>query len=263
MISLVLVAAVAGGCGDDEDDGEPAGEAGEPVVEEPIPEFAYEGAEGPSNWARLDPAWSPCGAGKEQSPIDLSGAEDGTVAPLDLAYRASSATAANTGHAIEVVLTDAGTVNAEGTAYELEQFHFHAPSEHRIAGRRFPAEMHLVHTSGERPPVVIGVLIEEGAENPTLEAVLADVPAEPAGERPLDAEVDPNQLLPGGGAGDVYRYRGSLTTPPCTEGVLWTVYERPLELSAEQIEALTTVYPNNARPLQPLGERRLTRGPLE
>jgi carbonic anhydrase len=262
LLTAVAIAAVAGGCGDGDGDGEPPGGDNEPVVEEPIPKFAYEGADGPSNWSRLDPEWSPCGEGLEQSPIDLSGAEEGSVASLNFAYSASSAIVANTGHAIEVALADAGSVTVGSTTYDLEQFHFHSPSEHRIADRRFPAEMHLVHTSGERPPVVIGVLIEEGDENPTLKAALADVPPEPADERPLDSEVDPSELLPGGGFGAVYRYRGSLTTPPCTEGVLWTVYERPLELSAEQIEALTTVYPSNARPLQPLGERRLTRGPL-
>ncbi len=263
MISLALIAAAAVGCGDDEDEGEPPPGAPEQVVEEPIPEFGYEGAEGPSNWGRLDPEWALCADGKEQSPIDLAGAEDGSVDPIELDYSATGATVANTGHAIEVALADAGTATVAGKSYDLEQFHFHAPSEHRVDGRRFPAEMHLVHTSGESPPVVIGVLIEEGAENPALAAALGDVPAEPAEELPLDSEVDPNELLPDGGSGTVYRYPGSLTTPPCTEGVLWTVYEQPIELSAEQIDALTAVYSNNARPVQPLGDRQLTRGPLE
>jgi carbonic anhydrase len=184
------------------------------------------------------------------------------VAPIEFSYNASGASVANNGHAIEVGLVDAGTITVRGTSYALDQFHFHAPSEHEIDGERFPAEMHLVHTKAALPPVVIGVLITDGAENPALGAALADASAEPGEERPLESEIDPNELLPEGGTGTVYRYQGSLTTPPCTEGVLWTVYEQPLELSAEQIEVLTAAYSNNARPVQPLGGRRLTRGPL-
>jgi carbonic anhydrase len=226
-----------------------------------VADWSYKGAKGPQNWGELSPEWAACSDGGEQSPIDLAGAEDGRVPPVAFRYRRSRAAIENYGNVIHVSFRDAGKLTARGGAYGLGEISFHTPGEHRIAGRRFPAELRLIHSRPELPPIVIAVLIKEGEENPALREALARVPAE-FEEHPLRSEIDPIDLLPGGGAGEVYSYLGSATTPPCTEGIQWIVYERPLELSEDQIDALAKAYPDNARPIQPLGEREIVRGRL-
>ncbi len=137
---------------------------------------------------------------------------------------------------------------------DLSQFHFHAPGEHTLAGKRFPMELHLVNRSADGRIAVLGVLIASGAENPNLDGLLAAAPARSGEERELHGRLDPADLVPPGKA---YRYRGSLTTPPCTENVRWTVLAQPLTLSPGEIAAFTRLYRGDNRPLQPLNGREL------
>ena len=214
-------------------------------------EWRYAGDRGPSHWATLDPAYAACGAGRSQSPVDIAGAQHAPAAVLTLAYRPAAFRVIDNGHTIEAEAEGAaGSILLGDTRYELVQFHFHAPSEHTVAGRRFPMELHLVHRSADGRLAVIGILIREGRENAALGRLLALAPAKGSEE---EADVSPADLLPASRAS--YRYRGSLTTPPCTEGVRWIVLRDPIELSGQQILAFTHRYFGNNRPTQPLNGR--------
>jgi carbonic anhydrase len=256
LVGLVTAVLGVAGCGGDSaDEG-----ADDTVASEPEAGWSYAGDTGPERWADLDPAYRECADGREQSPIDLAAAGDGELPRLAFDYRPAAGIEANENNHIEVLVEDAGALSTGGADYALHNYHFHMPSEHRIGKRSYPAEMHLVHSTADDELAVIGVFLEEGEENAALAASLAEVPREPGEEREVDSEVDPLDLIPDRGSGKVYRYEGSLTTPPCSEEVLWTVYQQPIEASSEQLTELATAYDDNARPLQPLNGRELIRG---
>jgi carbonic anhydrase len=165
----------------------------------------------------------------------------------------------DTGHTMQFPLDAGGTATIEGVAYDLEQVHFHAPSERAIDGDRLPMEAHVVHRNAEGDLAVLGVLIREGAAHHAFETLFADLPPAGGEERTVDAGLDPPALLPEDRT--IYRYAGSLTTPPCTEGVTWLVFAEPIEASGEQIAAFTVHYHDNARPLQPAGSREILLDP--
>ena len=146
----------------------------------------------------------------------------------------------------------------DGVRFELQQFHFHHGSEHTVDGVRLPLEMHLVHGTQRGSLAVVGVLFAEGAANAALAAVWANLRPEPAGPAAVPGRLDLPSLLPAGRT--TWRYRGSLTTPPCTEGVAWVILTEPLTVSVAQIDAFAAICPDNRRPVQPLGERVLRRG---
>jgi carbonic anhydrase len=255
--ALVAGVLALAGCGGDSDPGDGAAEdAGA------TPDWSYSGEDGPANWASLDPSFRECGEGREQSPIDLTDPVDGEIGKFEPRSEPAPGTVSNTGHSIEVSLHDAGSVRKGDTEYDLDQFHFHVPSEHAIDGKRYPAEVHIVHATEDEEFAVLGVVLETGAENEALAQALEKVPLEAGEERELEGEIDATDLLPAGGSGTVFRYAGSLTTPPCTEGVVWTFFEEPIELSRQQLDQLARAYDDNARPLQPLNDRELTREPL-
>ena len=220
----------------------------------------------PAVWAELSPAYALCGTGPEQSPIDLRDAEVVDHAPMLHDYEPSSlqiirhehvVDVVDNGHTIQVDYDDGSTLQVGADRYELAQFHFHAPSEHTIDGRRFPMEMHLVHRSASGGFAVLGVLIEEGAHHPAFDPFWGRLPQRPGERLHLEhVQVDIDDLLPESQA--TYRYRGSLTTPPCSEGVRWFVAVEPIALSAAQIDAFTSIIHGNARPVQPLGPRAVT-----
>ena len=163
----------------------------------------------------------------------------------------------NTGHSIQVSAPGDDTVMVGTDRYVLVQFHFHSPSEHTIAGKSFPLEMHLVHQTSDGRLGVVGVLIREGAYNKAFEQIWSKLPAIKGKEMAHDSVmVNIEDLLPDNRTN--YRYDGSLTTPPCTEGVKWFVLETPVELSAAQIAAFRAVLTGNSRPVQPLNGRPLT-----
>jgi carbonic anhydrase len=216
-------------------------------------EWRYGGDERPVQWATLDPAYATCGTGRSQSPIDLRGAQHAPAATLKTAYRAATSTVVDNGHTIEAEAhRDAGSIMLGSTRYELLQFHSHAPSEHTLAGVHYPLELHLVHRSAGGRLAVIGVLVREGAEHGALSGVFSHLPAQDAEE---ESELNPADLLPADQAG--YRYSGSLTTPPCTEGVRWIVLQEPIELSRDQILVFTHRYFGTNRPVHPLNGRLL------
>jgi carbonic anhydrase len=221
-------------------------------------EWSYSGEHGPARWGKLDPAYAVCADGTRQSPIDLRGAQPSRLVPLTLRYRSAHVVAENNGHTIQANYAPGSSIALDGTSYALVQFHFHAPSEHTVAGQRYPMELHLVHRSAAGALAVIGVLISRGAASGTLSELFARLPAHVGQRRGLTARVNAGELVPA--PRRAYRYEGSLTTPPCTEGVHWIVLTRPLQLSRTQIASFTKLYPHDNRPLQPRNGRSLRVG---
>lgn len=225
----------------------------------PAVAWSYQGATGPQRWGDLDPAWILAKTGRQQSPVDIAPARavrsDG--APLEVRYEPTTLEILNNGHTIEDDYHGGGTLTVAGHAYRLAQFHFHSPSEHTIDGRHAPMEMHLVHKDADGKLAVIGVLVEEGPANPALAALWEHLPAQAGRAKEYEGvQVDASKLLPASLAS--YRYAGSLTTPPCSEGVAWFVLQEPIRASAEQIAAFRAVISGNNRPTQPLHGRTIS-----
>ena len=228
------------------------------------PHWAYEGEAGPSSWARLSPAFATCGTGRSQSPIDIDKASSAALpalradfrpAALRIAHTEHIADAINNGHTIQVTYKDGGdTLTVGDTRYELVQFHFHVPSEHTVRGQRSPMEVHFVHQSPSGHLAVIAVFVEEGAENPAFDPVRRNLPKTKGTQRHYEhVKVNVDDLLPK--VRTTYRYDGSLTTPPCQEGVKWLVMTSPVFVSRAQIAAFTSILKANNRPVQPRNGR--------
>lgn len=214
--------------------------------------FTYEGAEGPEHWGELAPDYATCGTGTQQSPIDLTATIPADAQDIELAWQAGSDwQVVNNGHTVQVNLTDAGSAVIDGKSFALAQFHFHNPSEHAVAGTRAPMEVHFVHKADDGALAVLGVMLTGGGDNALLDAVMAAAPAE-EGEAGLEP-MDPATLLPA--ERSYFRYQGSLTTPPCSEVVVWTVLKEPVAVSDSAIAAFGGIIPMNARPLQPANRR--------
>ena len=247
------------------DSAEPvAVEPGEPEQSHAV-HWGYEGHEGPEHWADLSEDFAACRDGTQQSPIDLTAAVpienvslERRLGEMVLAadQRATVMDIINNGHTIQVTNNAPMSVDLDGTIYELVQYHFHAPSEHTINGNYFPLEIHFVHKSAEGELAVLGLLVDEGEHALMIDPVIAALPNGPGDDRHLeDVQHDMSELreLPK----SYYRYHGSLTTPPCSEGVEWIVFSETRNISADQLAALESHLPNNNRPVQPLGERTL------
>lgn len=221
----------------------------------PAPHWTYEGEEGPAHWAELSPDFHACGDGHAQTPIDVNSRYAETVGLDDVLfhYHPVAGKVVNNGHTVQATLGAGNAIEVDGGYYELLQFHEHSPSEHRLDGKSFPLELHLVHSDATGHLAVVGVFVTPGPANPALEPFLAAMSPKVAAEKPLAAPYDPAALLPA--HHDVYRYTGSLTTPPCTEGVRWIVMATPVTASEEQIERIRALYEHNARPIQALNGR--------
>ena len=212
--------------------------------------WSYSGDTGPAHWGGT------CQSGEQQSPIDLRGASPRNLPNINFSYNAFPLALVNNGHTVQANAAPGSHITVAGHEYALAQFHFHAPSEHTVEGRSFPLEMHLVHKDATGRLAVIGVLFERGQPMAALARLFASLPAT-AGERtaPSGETIDPAAILP---ANRVYfTYAGSLTTPGCDEAVQWFVLQQPVAISAEQIESFTRLYPDNHRPVQPLGRRSI------
>lgn len=217
--------------------------------------WAYSGAGGPEHWGTLEPEFAACASGKSQSPIDITHATPSDLPNIVFNYAPSAVNIVNNGHTIQVNYDAGSSIEIDGVRYDLVQFHFHAPSEHTINGKRYPAELHLVHKSASGDLAVVGVMMDKGAENLALAPVWSHLPAKEGPEEHFTAAVDATSLLPD--VRTTFRYSGSLTTPPCSEGVKWNVMTAAIQLSDTQLRAFTKIIDGNDRPLQPLGGRTL------
>jgi len=224
-----------------------------PAVFAATPHWEYSGEAGPAQWAKLTPEYGQC-AGSNQSPVDLDGLVDAQLAPLQFHYQPGGQTIVNNGHTVQVNYAPGSTLMLDGMNFELKQFHFHAPSENLIKGQSYPLEGHLVHVNAVGELAVVAVMFEAGNANPALAQAWQHLPAKADESQPLDASLSAEQLLPA--QRDYYRFSGSLTTPPCSEGVRWLVMKQPVTVSQAQIDAFKAVmhHPNN-RPVQPLHGR--------
>lgn len=222
--------------------------------------FSYDGATGPEHWWEIcAPSNFICTAGTRQSPIDLPAAPQGDLQNLSFHYRRTPLHVENNGHTIEVKVQPGSYLRIGQERFDLIQFHFHTPSEHRLQGQEFPMELHFVHRNALGELAVVGVFLREGAANPFLQQIWDHIPAEPEAAAAHSEEIDPEDLLPADRG--YYRYAGSLTTPPCTEGVRWHVLHTPVDVSAAQIDEFRAIFPLNARPIQSLNGRPvLTKG---
>jgi len=219
------------------------------------PHWSYEGAGAPEHWGRLEPQFRVCDLGLEQTPIDLKGAVKAELSGVAPAFAEMPLTIVNNGHTVQVNCPPGSHTVIAGERFELLQFHFHGPSEHTINGKRFAMENHFVHRSASGRLAVLGVFINEGAPHAALEPVFAAFPEREGPARATGATLRPAAMLPT--ERGYFRYAGSLTTPPCSEGVLWTVFKEPIEASSAQIRRFAALFPDNARPVQAVHRRFL------
>ncbi|HEY5880502.1 MAG TPA: carbonic anhydrase family protein [Nakamurella sp.] len=216
------------------------------------------GNTGPDHWGDIAPGCATT-ADSAQSPIDIDKAAlaAGPANTVTVRYTPAAFEVENNGHTVQAVPDDTkeNSITIAGSAYYLQQFHFHAESEHQIDGANAPMELHLVHQDDAGRLAVLGVLLESGAASEPLAELFTSIPAQENEDAPVELhhEIDPGRLTPTDPT--LARYQGSLTTPPCTEGVEWNVFLTPMTLSSEQIAAYTAVFAGNSRPVQPLNDR--------
>lgn len=216
------------------------------------PGWSYAGATGPDNWAKLSPEYSGC-AGSNQSPINLSGFIDAKLQPITFHYDAGSSEILNNGYTIQINTFPGSFIPVDDIEFELKQFHFHVPSENQIRGKSYPMEGHLVHADKNGNLAVVAVMVTEGKESKALAKAWAEMPK--VGEKiALSSSISPLEILPA--KRDYYRFNGSLTTPPCSEGVRWLVMKQPIFASKTQIEQfLQVIHHHNNRPVQAVNAR--------
>lgn len=208
----------------------------------------YEGEFGPENWGKINPAWSQCGAGKRQSPIDIRDGMKVNLDEIDFNYRPSDYTEVDNGKTVQVNLARGNFMTIGNQSYELVQFHFHRPSEEKINGKGTEMVIHLEHRGPGGKLAIVAVLLERGRANDAIQTVWNNIPLEKNQQVASSEPLDPLELLPD--RREYYTYMGSQTTPPCTENVLWLVMKQPMTASPAQMALFSRLYPLNARPVQ-------------
>lgn len=228
-------------------------------AQQPAPSGAawtYYGRRGPSSWGKLDPAYSACSKGKQQSPIDIRGAKrDPALKPIEFHYISGPVTLVNTGITVRVDVAPGGYIVLNGVRYNLVEFHFHHPAEDLVNGKLSDIQVDLVHKSADCKTAIIGVRLNEGRVNGSLAALWPSLPATPGAKATIQDFFDPLGLLPVDRS--YWSYAGSITVPPCTEGVQWIAMQNPTELAQDQLETFANLYPDNARPIQSTHGRKI------
>ncbi len=216
--------------------------------------WSYDGDTGPNQWGGLCDEYCLADEGKAQSPVDLTQGDTHTES-LGFDYKPSMLNLVNNGHTIQQNMSG-GSFTIDGEAYKFLQFHFHSASEHTVAGKRYDMEIHLVHQNDEGEYAVLGVLLEEGEENAFLKSFFDDLPTQ-ADQVVKSDEVmlDVSELFPENSP--LFTYWGSLTTPPCTEGVHWYIFQKPVTLSTAQLKSFRDIYQGNFRPVRDLNDRKI------
>ena len=223
------------------------------VYSETKSHWGYSGHEGPENWAKISTDNFAC-SGKNQSPINLSGFIEADLLPIQFHYKQGGYEILNNGHTVQVNYKQGSNIKVDEHTFDLLQFHFHAPSENHINDHSYPLEAHLVHADKNGNLAVVAVMFKEGPVNNELKKAWSLMPNHIGDKHELSESVDVNNLLPKNRG--YYRFNGSLTTPPCSEGVRWLVMKNVVTVSKEQINAFSHVLhePNN-RPLQAINSR--------
>lgn len=222
------------------------------------PTWGYLGEEGPDSWARLSSEFSSCALGNQQSPIDLLATAKAGPLNLEIDYGATPLKILHNSHTIQINVEVGHSLRLEGVKFELLQFHFHHPSEHHLNGQIYPLEVHFVHQSPTGALAVLGVFLEVGSDTSEYTKIWGHLPTIVKSETLIPGvTLDLARLLPTDSA--LYRYYGSLTTPPCSESVQWLIFETGIAISAEQVHQFAQIFPRNARPLQALNKRKILR----
>lgn len=217
-------------------------------------QWAYEGDRGPAHWGALSPDYIMCERGHNQSPINIEGALDAPLAPLETQYMAAGKDIVNNGHTIQISFHPGNMLILDGARFEMVQVHFHAPAENKIEGKLYPLEAHFVHADDHGNLAVVAVMFTEGQANTGLKALWPQMPAGIGRPAALNIDIKPTDLMPA--SLSYYRYSGSLTTPPCSEGVRWLILKTPVTASRAQIETFEkTMGQKTNRPIQPLNGR--------
>jgi carbonic anhydrase len=217
--------------------------------------WSYEGETGPANWSKINVDWAKCGTGNRQSPIDLRDGIKVNLEQISFDYHPSSFSEVNDGHTIRVMVGSGNFITVGNTVYELQEFHFHRPSEEKINGRGTEMVIHLVHRSVEGKVAIVAVLLERGQPHRLMQTIWDNLPLEKNEVVSPSIVIDPSDALPE--RRDYFTYMGSLTEPPCTEGVLWMVFKQPMQASPAQMALFSRLYPLNARPVQPTAGRMI------
>jgi carbonic anhydrase len=220
--------------------------------------WTYSGATGPAKWGSLEKDFGSCSLGKTQSPIDI---RDSSVKKADLPaitfdYKPAPLKIIDNGHTIQINYAPGSFITVDGKQYELQQFHFHKPSEEKLNGKNFDMVAHLVHKDADGNLAVVAVLLKKGSASPLVKTLWSNLPKEKGHEMAVDAvTINIADLLPSDKA--YYTFAGSLTTPPCSESVTWFVLKNPSSISSDEIARFGKSYPMNARPTQPLNGREV------
>ncbi len=217
--------------------------------------WSYDGLTGPDHWGELKPDYALCKDGKKQSPVDLKWSKPRKGGTIKLNYKSADGKVVDNGHTVQVNVAPGNKAMIRGQEYELAQFHFHSSSEHTLSGNVMPMEVHFVHKNKKGGLAVIGAFLIAGDSNPEIDKIWNHVP-QAKNEEASAGEINLKALLPK--KQTYYQYTGSLTTPPCTEGVNWNVMNTPITLSKEQILAFRALYSINNRPVQPLNGRKVS-----
>ncbi|WP_336332596.1 carbonic anhydrase family protein [Pseudomonas putida] len=221
--------------------------------------WTYQGNHGIAHWGEFSNGV--CTRGDQQSPVDVNMKHvqpvKSSTLELKASYGAPALSVSNNGHTIQANVIDGETVLWKGDKYRLKQFHFHTPSEHLINHQSYPMELHMVHQDPTGRLLVLGILIKEGKTNKTLASLWDQLPILAGKTVTLTAPAAPNldMLIPR--TSHHLFYKGSLTTPPCTEGVQWILFEQPIELSKSQIQKFRQLFEDNHRPAQPINTREI------
>ncbi len=223
---------------------------GEP---KPYAQWKYEGELGQKNWSKLDERFSTCKDGLNQSPIDITTVIKAELTPLIFEEKSKATTFRNDGNLLQVTFQGGNYVYVDNIKYGLKQINFHTPSENKIDGKSFPMEAQLIHSDAKNNIAIISVFFEEASDNFVLNRLLRNLPENENETQNIKSEVFAYEILPS--TKDYYRFNGSLTTPPCTEGVKWIVMKTPVELSKSQLNDFTKVISNNARDIQDINAR--------
>lgn len=219
--------------------------------------WEYKGEHGPAHWSEIKADYATCGTGGLQSPIDIKGAKTAELPAIQFDYKDSPFKIVNNGHTIQVNFAEGSSITVDGKQYKLLQFHFHTPSEEAINGKRHDMVAHFVHKSDDGKLAVIGVLLDKSVTGSKAFATVMDrMPTEAGEERSYsNVTINPADFMPANKA--YYSFAGSLTTPPCSEGVKWMVMKEQVKVPAKEVKAFQSIYKMNARPLQPSNNREI------
>ena len=216
----------------------------------------YSGEDGPEYWGSIDDTYKLCDEGKNQSPIDITSALDTSLPDIQFNYFPGIEMMTNKHHSILLTDTSSSEIIVNKQAYQLQQLHFHSPSEHTVNGQSFPMEIHFIHKNSESEYAVISILVKQGNPNTSLNTIWQEDLPNSGTRKKLNQYFNAFDLLPE--QYDYYRYNGSLTTPPCSEGISWFVLKTPIQASESQIKQMTKLFPEgNNRPTQMLHARNI------